>query len=118
MTAHKLLTPDIPQQPQHEAPPPTLWQRLHFALGPLAGCLVLDFVDLATFGPVGLVLGVPLGAGVGYWLGSLYGFQATGRVVLAILSGIYCATPFTELLPVATIIGAVARFDRPVAHSE
>jgi hypothetical protein len=98
------------QSPASDA---TLWQRLYYALGPVAGCLVLDLADFLTFGPIGLALGIPAGAAIGWWLGSLYGFEKQGRAVLAALSGLYCTIPFTELLPIATIIGATARFYHP-----
>jgi hypothetical protein len=91
----------------------SFWQRLYFALGPIAGCMILDLADFLTFGPVGLVIGVPVGAAIGWWLGSLYAFKTQGRAVLAILSGIYCTIPFTELVPVATIVGGIARFYDP-----
>jgi hypothetical protein len=114
-TAPKKLP--IPAGPQDLADGPrdqaSLWQRLYFALGPIAGCMVLDLADFLTFGPIGLAIGVPVGAAIGWWLGSLYRFQMPGRAALAILSGIYCTIPFTELIPVATIVGAVARFYDP-----
>jgi hypothetical protein len=91
----------------------TLWERLHYALGPVAGCLVLDLVDFATLGPIGLAIGIPVGAAIGWWLGSLYGFKAQGRTLLAALCGLYCTIPFTEVLPIATVIGATARFYHP-----
>jgi hypothetical protein len=91
----------------------SFWRRLYFALGPIAGCMVLDLADFLTLGPIGLVIGVPVGAAIGWWLGSLYGFQTQGRAVLAVLSGIYCTIPFTEVIPVATIVGAIARFYDP-----
>lgn len=95
-------------------------ERLYFALGPLAGCMLLDLADFLTFGPIGLLIGVPVGGAIGWWLGSMYGFGRTGRTILAILSGIYCTIPFTELLPIATIVGAVARFNagRPAPTAE
>jgi hypothetical protein len=84
--------------------------RLHRAFGPIAGGLVLDLVDLATFGPIGLLGGWILGAGVGWWIGSIYGFSKEAKLTLAISAGIYCMIPFTEPLPIATIVSAIARF--------
>jgi hypothetical protein len=112
----KKLLPPQPELDAAEPSPPgdaTLWLRLYFALGPVAGCLVLDLADFLTFGPIGLALGIPVGAAIGWWLGSLYGFERQGRAVLAALSGLYCTIPFTEVLPIATIVGAAARFYHP-----
>jgi hypothetical protein len=103
MNAHE--APPTPTEP-HEA----LLVRLHRALGPLAGGMILDFVDLATFGPVGLFGGFLIGAAVGWWVSSIYGFTTQARILFATFAAIYTAIPFTELLPLATIISAIARF--------
>lgn len=100
----------LPEKDEGGTLPTTLWERLYVALGPIAGCLVLDLVDFVTLGPIGLVIGIPVGAAVGWWLGSLYGLERTGRITVAVLSAVYCTIPFTELLPIATLSGAVARF--------
>jgi hypothetical protein len=89
---------------------PPLLERVHRALGPIAGGLLLDLLDLATFGPVGLVAGPVIGGLVGWWLGSLYAFSPRGRALLAAAAAVYLTVPFTEPVPVATLIGAVARF--------
>ena len=93
---------------ERPVPSSLLW-RLHRALGPIAGGLVLDFVDLTTFGPLGAI-GLFIGVGVGWWISSIYNFSPRVRVILALLAGTYCLLPMTELLPVATIISGVARF--------
>lgn len=87
-----------------------LMYRLHRALGPIAGGLILDAVDLATFGPFG-VCGFFVGCLVGWWISSIYRFSTRARAVWALLAGVYCLVPFTEVIPVATIISAVARFE-------
>jgi hypothetical protein len=99
-----------PEKDDGGTAPTALWERLYVALGPIAGCLVLDLVDFVTLGPIGLVIGIPIGAAVGWWLGSLYGLERPGRITVAVLSAVYCTIPFTELLPLATLSGAVARF--------
>jgi hypothetical protein len=69
-----------------------------------------------TFGPIGLLGGFVLGAAVGWWVSSIYEFSTRGRAVFASLAALYTAIPFTELIPVATIIAALARFrERPPA---
>lgn len=99
-----------------ETAPPTVLERLHRSLGPLAGGMVIDFVDFATFGPPGIWMGLVLGGMAGWWVSSIYRFGTLGRVVVATLAAIYCANPFIDFLPIATLVAAVARFfERPQA---
>jgi hypothetical protein len=70
---------------------------------------MLDAVDLITFGPVGLYSGAILGGAVGWWVGSLYDFSPRGRILLSIAAAVYATLPFTEVLPLATLIGAIIR---------
>ena len=93
---------DQQQQPGY------LW-RLHRALGPILGGLLLDFTDLATFGPMG-ILGPVLGAAVVLWICSLYRFSVKTKIILAFLGGVYCTMPMTEPFPIATLICAACRF--------
>ena len=92
---------------QHQQPG-LLW-RLHRALGPILGGLLLDFTDLATFGPMG-ILGPVLGAAVVLWITSLYQFSVKTKIILAFLGGVYCTVPMTEPFPVATLVCAACRF--------
>lgn len=89
-----------------------MWARLSDALAPIVAGMVLDGVDLATFGPVGLSAGVVLGGVMGWWLAPVYGVTGRMRWVVALVAAIYCATPGTEFLPVATVASALARFMR------
>jgi len=89
---------------------PSLAWRLHRALAPIGAGIVIDLVDLSTFGQMGLVLGFPLGAAAGAWMGFSLGLKRKFIVVLALASGIYCMIPGTEFIPVATIAGACIRF--------
>lgn len=84
--------------------------RLNHAIGPVAAGMVIDVVDLITFGPVGLVLGIPLGAGAGYWLGRSMRLESHMCWICAVAAGIYCTIPGTELLPLGTLVGALVRF--------
>lgn len=98
---------------QNNAPPDskfTLVERLHRALGPLAGGFILDFMDLVTFGPLGFYAGPLIGALIGWWITSIYRFSIPSRVLWAVLAALYCAIPGTEFIPVATLISALARF--------
>ena len=92
--------------------------RLNRSLGPVAVGLILDFLDVATLGPIGLFGGVIVGAAAGWWLGSLHGLSTNGRIVLATLAGVYLTIPFTEPLPIATVVGAAARFWRSGKKAE
>ena len=96
----------------------SLLTRLHRALGPLAGGLILDFVDIATFGPVGLLGGFVVGGLAGWWVSSIYEFSPRSRLALAALAAVYTAVPLTEPLPLATAISALARFRRRHGLSE
>ncbi len=85
------------------------FQRLNRSLGPVVGGLVLDMVDLATFGPVGLYGGFLLGGAVGWWLATLYGFRGAGRGFISGLAALYAGFPGTAFVPLATIVGGLLR---------
>ena len=89
---------------------PDLFVRLYRALGPVAGGLLLDFGDLATFGPTGLFLGPFVGIAIAFWICSIYRFSFRIKVILSLLAGLYCAVPMTEPFPLATLITAACRF--------
>lgn len=95
----------------------SLLERLFRAVGPLAGGLILDYVDFITFGPAGIPIGLIVGFAVGYWVSRIYGFSNAGRAIFAALAAAYCAIPFTNLLPLATIIACVARFSHDGARA-
>ena len=79
------------------------------ALGPVAAGMIIDTVDFVTFGPIGLVLGLPIGGLAGYWLGKTLGLEKQTCLYCALAAGVYCTIPLTELLPLATLVGAYAR---------
>lgn len=85
-------------------------RRLYTALGPVAGGILLDVLDVATFGPFGFYVGWLIGLPVGWWMASIYGFGTFGKTLSATLAAVYLTAPFTEIFPVATIISAVARY--------
>ena len=93
--------------------PPGWMERAHAALGPVFAGLVLDFFDLLTPGPVGFYAGPLVGFLVGHYLGGFYGFRGGPRFFMALLAAAYLAAPMTSFLPVATLIGAMARFRDP-----
>ena len=89
---------------------PSVSRRLHHAIGPIAGAMILDAADLITFGPLGLYAGFLVGVVVGFWLTSLYRFSIPFRLFWALVAGVYCTIPFTEPFPIATAISATHRF--------
>ncbi|MGH0035772.1 MAG: hypothetical protein ACQGVK_12170 [Myxococcota bacterium] len=78
-------------------------------LGPVAGGVALDLLDLASFGPIGVYGGLLLGGFFGWWLSGVYRMPESRRRWVALGSGLYCAFPFTEVLPLATIASVIAR---------
>jgi hypothetical protein len=94
------------------APQPTanMGRRINRAFGPIAAGLLIDVIDFTSFGPIGLVLGLPLGGFVGYWMGRSLGLSRKASLWCALAAGVYCMTPATEFIPLAMIVGACARF--------
>ncbi len=84
--------------------------RLYRALGPVAGGLLLDFADLATFGPTGLFAGSFVGIAIALWICSIYRFSFRIKIILSLLAGVYCSVPMTEPFPLATLVTVACRF--------
>jgi hypothetical protein len=99
---------ELEQVPEEvvEETTPTAAKRAERAFGPIVGGAILDFMDLATFGPVGLIIG----AAVGYWIMSIYRLPKWHRIIGAFLAGWYCMLPFTRFVPLATLVGAYVRY--------
>ncbi len=83
--------------------------RLVHTLMPLLGAMLLDLADFFSLGPQGPVLGLLIGAPLGWWIASLLGLNQSTRLVAALAAAIYCAIPGTELLPLASIITLLTR---------
>ncbi len=77
--------------------------------GPMLAGLVIDALDLITFGAIGVYTGMILGGAVGYWLAPTLGFPPRGRWLCAIMTGVYCTLPLTGFIPAATIAAGVSR---------
>lgn len=90
--------------------PSSVPQRAGAVVGPVIAGMLLDLVDLATFGPVGLYGGFLVGAALGWWLGGQYGLTGRGRLLAAVGAAVYSATPATEWLPLGTIAGALLKW--------
>lgn len=101
-----------PQQPGRQ-PENSIPRRLEHAFGPVIAGLIIDLVDLATFGPVGLLTGMVIGGAMAYWICSIYGIPARQRWIWVLLAGVYCTIPATTFIPLATLAGAFMRYRTP-----
>lgn len=97
------------EEPEQNPPADTA-RRLNRAFGPVVAGMILDVVDLATFGPIGFFLGIPVGLAAGYWLGTCLGLERKHCLWVGMASAIYCTTPGTEFIPLGTLVGACARY--------
>lgn len=88
----------------------SILSRIYYALGPLAAGIMLDALDLATFGPVGIFAGALVGAYAGWVIGEFEGLSRNGRITLACCAAVYMTIPTTEPIPLATAFSLVARF--------
>jgi hypothetical protein len=80
------------------------------AIGPVAAGLLLDLVDFATYGPIGLWTGLAVGGLTGYFLAASLGVPPERRLTYALVAGVYCMLPFTAFLPAGTLLGALVRY--------
>jgi len=90
--------------------PPSVFARLNNAIAPLAGGILIDTLDIATFGPIGLYIGLFVGFAAGWWITSVYRFGKKTKLIWSLLAGIYCMIPGTAFFPLATIISVMGRF--------
>jgi len=79
------------------------------ALGPVLAGMIIDILDLATFGVTGIYIGFLLGAPAGWYLARRLGLDLKRALLTAICCGVYCTIPVTSPIPVATLIGVWAR---------
>lgn len=79
---------------------------------PLLGSLLIDLADFFSLGPQGLILGLAVGAPCAWWVAKSLGFSQGVRLLLAGCAAIYCAVPFTELVPAATLLTTLSGFAR------
>ena len=78
-------------------------------LGPVLAGMIIDVLDLATFGATGIYIGFLLGAPAGWYLARRLGLDPKRALLTAICCGVYCTIPLTSPIPVATLIGVWAR---------
>jgi hypothetical protein len=71
---------------------------------PILTALAIDLADLAMIGPTGLVAGFWVGFALTGMLTLATGVPLRRAAVLSLLAGIYCMLPFTDLVPLATML--------------
>ena len=69
--------------------------------------LLLDALDLLTFGPLGIRFGFFVGFVAAFVLFSLVGVSLKRRFLCSLLAGIYCLVPGTERFPLGTVLAAM-----------
>lgn len=91
-----------------------LINRIVNALGPIGTGLVIDSFDLLTVGPFGIYSGAIIGIILTHFLMRNSALSKRLKIILSLLVAIYLTIPGTAILPVATVIGVIARFfNRP-----
>jgi len=73
-------------------------------LSPILAGVLLDLLDFATYGPIGLWAGVVVGGLAGYLLARAMGFERRWPAAV-LVAGAYCMLPFTAFVPLATVAG-------------
>jgi len=86
-----------------------LAQADRHGLLPIAGGLAIDLVDLATIGPIGLFAGALVGGFVTWSVAKRHGLSTNLTRLMTVIGAVYCTVPFTELLPLATLLAVVSR---------
>ncbi len=79
------------------------------SVGPVVAGLLLDMADFATWGPLGLKIGLLVGGVAGWLLAPSLGVPPQRRWLCALVAGVYCMLPFTAFLPLGTLLGVLVR---------
>ena len=95
-----------PREPEERPKRPTR------GIPPVLAGLVLDAVDFATMGPLGLYGGFVLGGLAAGWAARQVGLEGRGVWLAALGGAVYAATPATELIPLGAAIGLVLQLLR------
>lgn len=85
--------------------PPNKFFDIILAGTPIYAGLLVDVVDLLTPSSVGMVIGMPAGAAVGYLVSVVSGLTMKYSLLVAVLCGLYCSAPGTEAIPLGTLVG-------------
>lgn len=95
--------------PPAEAP---IGRRTVRTLTPIFLAMAIDAGDLATL-PGTAALALPLGLLAGFAFSGFLGVAAPWRVIIACVTGLYWALPFTNVFPLATAIAALVEILDP-----
>ena len=71
-------------------------------LSPILAGVLLDLLDFATYGPIGLWAGVVVGGLAGYLLARAMGFERRWPAAV-LVAGAYCMLPFTAFVPLVRL---------------
>ena len=83
---------------------------------PVVGGVIIDVADVVSLGGLGGVGGAMIGALITYGVCSQTQMSRLRTMGLTMAGAIYCALPFTEALPLATLLALVTSFaSRPAA---
>jgi hypothetical protein len=93
------------------------WKGAAAVAAPFFGAMLLDFADLLSLGPQALPLAVLVAAPLGWRVAAGLGFRRNGRLVSALVAGIYCLLPGMELIPAATATSLLAALAQCSARS-
>jgi hypothetical protein len=110
--AHEVIEVEaerLPLEDEQAGESPATGTRIVNALSPVIAGFIIDLVDAGTFGPIGLKLGLPIGALAGFWAATHMGLRGKARRNIALGAGIYCLLPMTSFLPLGTLLGALSR---------
>ncbi|MGI8979991.1 MAG: hypothetical protein ACR2FY_12265 [Pirellulaceae bacterium] len=84
------------------------WKGAAAAAAPLFGAMLLDFADLLSLGPQALPLAALVAAPLGWAVAAGLGCKRNGRLLSALVAGIYCLLPGMELIPAASATSLLA----------
>lgn len=87
-------------------------------LGPVVFALLVDAGDLLTGSPLMIPFALPAGMLVGYIFSGFLDVTPTWRIGITLATGIYWASPFTALIPLATVSATVGQIAAPGSMQE
>jgi hypothetical protein len=76
---------------------------------PILGAVIIDATDLITMGPVGLGMGMFIGGLLAWAVAYRHGLTIWQSMIAGTAGALYCALPFTEALPIATLLALISR---------
>ena len=76
---------------------------------PILGAVIIDGMDLVTMGPVGIGMGMFVGGLLSWAVAYRHGLTFWQSLIAGTAGALYCALPFTEALPIATLLALISR---------